>query len=101
MENSNKGKKWTYEEDVKLMEYIMASPHNLKRCFACVSDVLGRTPLACSQRWYSYVSMHPEKYGTATFTASSQHLARNRKNSMGVTITGSIWRRLLNIIRNL
>ena len=91
--------RWTPDEDATLLRYIEARPQNLHYCFMMVAEQIGRTPLAVSAHWYSVLSKKPE--AMVFFTASKHHIARNRKNGLGVESNGNIWRRLLAIIRNI
>lgn len=92
-------KRWTAEEDARLLQQVRAFPQNLNKCFLIVSQVTGRTPGAVANHWYSTVSKDPQN--TCFFTASTQHISKNRKNGKGVVSSPSIWKRLLNIIKNL
>lgn len=102
MENLNR--KWTSHEDTLLLRYVRNYPHNLHRCFLLVSEQLTdegfpRTPTAVQAHWYSVLSKKPDVL--CFFTASAKHVSKNRKNGMGTESNASIWRRLLNVIRNL
>jgi len=90
---------WTVEEDQILLRYVKARPQNLHKCFLMVSEQIGRTEGAVANRWYSKVSKNPSN--VCFFTASPQHVSKNRKNGEGVETNNSIWRRLMNIIRGL
>lgn len=92
-------KRWTKEEDERLLQQVRVYPQNLSKCFLIVGEVLGRSPSAVSSRWYTVLSKRPDVM--CFFTASSKHICKNRKNGVGVENTRSIWRRLLNIIKNL
>ena len=92
-------RKWTSEEDQKLLRYVKARPQNLHYCFAMVADEIGRTEGAVANHWYTVVSKRPESL--CFFTASPHHVSKNRKNGMGVSSNGNIWRRLMAVIRNL
>lgn len=92
-------KRWTEEEDERLLQQVRTFPQNLTKCFFIVSEVLDRSPSAVSARWYTVLSKRPDVM--CFFTASSKHVCKNRKNGMGVESTRSIWRRLIAIIRNL
>lgn len=39
-------KKWTAEEEKRLLQQVSASPQNLTKCFLAVSESIGRTPQA-------------------------------------------------------
>jgi len=92
-------KRWTEEEDQRLLRHITAFPQNLNACFMAVAEETGRSVTAVSAHWYSVLSKRPEVY--CFFTASSHHVARNRKNGVGVESNASIWQRLLNIIKKI
>ena len=92
-------KKWTRAEDLRLLRQVQAFPQNLHKCFIIVAEELGRTESGVAGRWYQYVSKNPAN--TCFFTASPKHVSKNRKNGMGEASNGSIWRRLMAIIRNL
>lgn len=95
----NKGKKWTDGEDALLFDRVRMSSTNLAKCFLVVADELQRSPKSVAHRWYTVVS---KKEGLCAFgVISSQHFSKNRKNGEGVPITSSLWRRFLNLIRNL
>lgn len=92
-------RKWTAEEDERLLRQVRAFPQNLHKCFLIVGEEIGRSDKAVQAHWYSVVSKKPENM--CFFTASARHVSKNRKNGMGVESNMSIWRRLMNIIRNL
>lgn len=91
--------KWTEEEERRLLQQVRTFPQNLSKCFIIVSEVIGRSPRAVEQHWYTVLSKRPDV--TCFFTASPKHIARNRKNGKGVESNRSIWQRLLTIIRNI
>ena len=92
-------KKWTAEEEKRLLQQVSASPQNLTKCFLAVSESIGRTPQAVANHWYTVVSKKPN--ATCFFTASPKTVSRNRKNGEGVESTRSIWQRLMSILHNL
>mgnify|MGYP005752307233 FL=1 len=92
-------RKWTEEEERRLLQQVRTFPQNLSKCFLIVSEVIGRSPKAVEQHWYTVLSKRPDV--TCFFTASPKHIARNRKNGKGVESNRSIWQRLLSIIRNI
>lgn len=96
---SRSNKKWTEEEDARLLQQVRAFPQNLNKCFLIVSQVIDRTPGAVANHWYTVVSKRPDV--VCFFTASPKHVSRNRKNGEGVESTRTIWQRLLAIIRNI
>lgn len=99
MQENNNRKKWTMEEDNRLLRHVKARPQNLHKCFLMVAEETGRTEGAVANRWYSKVSKDPRNL--CFFTASPKHVSKNRKNGAGVEANTSIWRRLINIIKNL
>ena len=92
-------KKWTEEEEQRLIRQVRAFPQNLNKCFLIVSEEIERTPAAVASHWYSVTSKRPEVI--CFFTASAKHVAKNRKNGEGVPSNPSIWRRLLTVLRSL
>lgn len=90
-------RRWTDNEDQRLIRQVMAYPQNLNKCFMMVAEETGRTKQAVSAHWYSVLSKKPEVY--CFFTASSTYVSRNRKNGAGATIKPSFWQRLLNLIK--
>ena len=92
-------RKWTRQEDLRLIRQIQAFPQNLHKCFMIVAEELGRTEGGVAGRWYQHVSHDPANM--CFFTASPKHVSRNRKNGMGEASSQSIWRRLVSIIKNL
>ena len=96
---SRTNRKWTEEEDNRLLRQVRAFPQNLNRCFLIVSEEIGRTPGAVANHWYTVVSKKPDS--VCFFTASPKHVSRNRKNGNGVESNRSIWQRLMSVIRDL
>lgn len=92
-------RRWTNEEDQRILRHVRAYPQNLHRCFLMVAEELGRTEGAVANRWYSSLSKKPE--ALCFFTASPKHVSRNRKNGMGVESNNNIWRRLMAVIRSI
>ena len=90
-------KRWTPEEDRRLLQQIRVFPQNLHKCFLIVSEVTGRTPGACANRWYTKLSKDP---ANAVFlTVSSRHKVMNRKNGKGVRSTPSLFQRILKLLK--
>ena len=98
-EQPKEWKRWSNEEDQRLLRQVRSFPQNLHKCFLIVSEETGRTPQGVQAHWYSVLSKKPE--AMCFFTASEKHVSKNRKNGMGVESTPSIWRRLMAVIRNL
>jgi len=90
-------KRWTIEEDRRLLQQIRVFPQNLHKCFLIVSEVTGRTPGACANRWYTKLSKDP---ANAVFlTVSSRHKVMNRKNGKGVRSTPGLFQRILKLLK--
>lgn len=92
-------KKWTTEENARLLRQVRSFPQNLHKCFLIVSEEIGRTDKAVQAHWYQHLSKQPD--AMCFFTASPKHVSKNRKNGMGVETNGSIWRRLMAVIRSI
>lgn len=90
-------RKWTPEEDAILARHIDASVTNLKACFMAVSEIIGRTPGAVASHWYGVLSKKAIHFATI----SKSHVAKNRKNGVGVPSNLSIWKRFCNVISRL
>lgn len=95
----NHNKRWTMQENQRLLRQVRAFPQNLHKCFVIVSEEIGRTEGAVANHWYSSLSKQPE--ALCFFTASPKHVSKNRKNGMGEESNNSIWRKLLRIIRGI
>lgn len=89
-------RKWTNEEDDRLLRQVRSFPQNLHKCFLIVSEEINRSEKAVAAHWYTSLSKRPE--ALCFFTASEKHISKNRKNGMGEESSQSIWRRLLNVI---
>jgi hypothetical protein len=92
-------RKWSVQEDSRLMRQVAAFPQNLAKCFTIVAEELDRTPSAVANHWYTKVSKDP--MNVAFFTASQHHVSKNRKNGEGIESNMNIWRRLMRIIKSL
>ena len=92
-------RKWTEEEERRLLQQVRAFPQNLSKCFLVVSEVIGRSPKAVELHWYNVLSKDPNC--TCFLTASPKQILKNRKNSKGVKSNRNIWQRILSIIRNI
>lgn len=91
--------RWTEDEEQRLIRQVRAFPQNLNKCFLIVSEEINRTPCAVGAHWYAVTSKRPDV--VCFFTASPQHISKNRKNGMGVESTMSVWRRLLRVIQTI
>lgn len=76
-------RRWTEEEDQTLLNKIGENPLNMRACFLACSEVLGRTPGACSNRWYSVLCKSDEIRHTAILTLGRSSAIRNRKRMNG------------------
>ena len=92
-------RKWTPEEERRLIDQVRVFPQNLHKCFLLVAEDIDRTPGAVANHWYTKTSKNPN--ALCFFTASERHVSKNRKNGLGEESTSSIWRRLLRIIKNI
>ena len=90
-------KRWTPEEDRRLLQQIRVFPQNLSKCFIIVGEVLDRTPTACASRWYTKLSKDPSN--AIFLTVSEKHKVVNRKNGEGETSSRSVFQRILRILR--
>lgn len=98
-QTNNQCKRWTPQEDARLLKQVETFPQNLHRCFLIVAEEINRTPQAVQAHWYSSLSKKP--HALCFFTASKHHVSKNRKNGAGVETNTSIWRRFLNILRSI
>ena len=58
-----------------------------------------RTPTAVQARWYSHLSK--ESDALCFFAASTKQVNRDYKNNISAERNSSIWKRILNILKNL
>lgn len=92
-----RARRWTEEEDRRLLQQIRVFPQNLSKCFNIVSEVIDRSPTACAARWYTKLSKDP---ANAVFlTVSERHKIVNRKNGEGERSSRSIFHRILQLLR--
>lgn len=96
---ANHCKKWTRQEDERLLRQVRVFPQNLHKCFMVVAEELERTEGAVANHWYTKVSKDPANL--CFFTASPKHVSKNRKNGIGEKANMSIWRRFLRILKGL
>lgn len=90
-------RRWTSEEDARLLQQIKVFPQNLSKCFNIVSEVIDRTPTACAARWYTVLSKDPAN--AAFLTVSSRHKILNRKNGEGTECSPTLFQRILRLLR--
>lgn len=96
---TKKYRRWTDDEEKRLIRHARAFPQNLAKCFMMVAEETGRTPGAVANHWYTKTSKDPSIL--CFFTASSKHYSQNRKNGKGVEITESMWGKFVRLIRNI
>lgn len=99
MATTRQPRKWTAEEDERLLRQIKSFPQNLSRCFIIVAEEIGRTPQAVQSHWYTVLSKKPGVLALGTITPT--YFSRNRKNGMGVEIPRTIWQRFCHLVRHL
>lgn len=92
-------KKWTEEEEQRLIRQVRAFPQNLNKCFLIVSEEIERSPAAVASHWYSVTSKRSDVL--CFFTASETHISKNRKNTDGVPSATSIWKKFLKILKRI
>lgn len=93
-------KRWTEQEDNRLLRQVKTYPHNLHNCFMIVAEELNRTPQAVANHWYAKLSKDPKVIVYGLMTAKQFY--RNRKNcKTGTPISPSIWQRFLNLIKKI
>lgn len=92
-------KRWSRQEDLRLIRQVQTFPQNLHKCFVIVAQELGRTESGVAGRWYGHVSK--DDNNMCFFTASPKHVSKNRKNGMGEESNSNIWRKLMNVIKSI
>lgn len=88
-------RRWTSEEEQVLIDQVRINPSNLARAFRNASNITGRSPHSCEQRWYGKVR-HSE---TVFMTIGARNMSVNSKvsdNSQPVRLP--IWRRILKLL---
>lgn len=97
---NRRNRRWTQQEEDRLLRQIKAFPQNLHKCFMLVSDEIGRSPQAISAYWYTKLSKKPGIEYVAFGTVTPKYFSKNRKNGEGEQISNTLWRRFLNMFRN-
>lgn len=88
-------RRWTNEEEQVLIDQVRINPSNLSRAFRNASNIIGRSPHSCEQRWYGRVR-HSE---TVFMTIGARNMSVNSKVSNNPQpVRLSIWRRILNLL---
>ena len=88
-------RRWTNEEEQVLIDQVRINPSNLSRAFRNTSNITGRSPHSCEQRWYGKVRQSETVFmtiGTNTMSVNS----KNSGNTQPVSVP--IWRRILNLL---
>lgn len=92
-------RKWTKEEDDRLVRQIAAFPQNLHHCFVLVSEEIDRTPAACASHWYTSLSKRDD---VLIFISATRGLiAMNRKNGNFRPCNITIWKKIIHIVKSL
>jgi len=92
----SKNKRWSEQEDLRLVRQVRVFPQNLNKCFMIVGEELGRSKSAVAARWYTTVSKNPKYAAIAMITPCSKSF--NRKNGKGVPSSASLFRRILKLL---
>ena len=96
MANTNKGKKikkWSANDEDRLIYNVKRHVLCLKRAFEATSKEIQRSPKAVAAHWYTQTSRN---CGLALFvTMSGRHYAVNRKNSNGQPLKLPLYKKVL------
>ena len=94
-------RRWTSEEEQVLIDQVRINPSNLSRAFRNASNITGRSPHSCEQRWYGKV-----RHSEAVFmtVGANNTISTNQKNVFHGTTDNtqnrqSIWERFLGFLR--
>ena len=100
-------RRYTEEENLKIIKKISENPSNLSRCFEELAVELGRTPIAIKYRWYQVLSLREEsKANTIFFTLGKKRKLLNRKverkdsKIKGQKENGNKWRSFIKMLFN-
>lgn len=99
MEQRRTMRRWSQSEEDRLIRQVKFGCQNMHNCFTIVAEEIDRTPGAVANHWYTKTSKDPEVL--CFFTASSHHIAKNRKNGAGEPSNYNVWRRLVRAIQSL
>lgn len=88
-------RRWTNEEEQVLIDQVRINPSNLSRAFRNASNITGRSPHSCEQRWYGKVRQSETVFMTIGANAMSVN-SKNSDNTQPVRLP--IWRRILNLL---
>lgn len=92
--------KWTAGEEDILLDEIGKNPTNLKACFLAASEVIGRTPAACSNYYYSKMAKNPDviAYLTIGRTSVVTNKKRLKADQQPTSILRSSWNFIVNLL---
>lgn len=88
-------KKWTKQEEDRLIANVKKSPNNLRAAFEQTSKEIQRGPKAVSIHWYQVVS---KQNHALLLTCSGSHISINRKNGKGQPLKLSLYKRILGFL---
>lgn len=97
-------RKWTAEENNKVINAVKRHPENLQYCFYTLSKKLNRTPAGISYQYYNVIKPSLSAEDPIIFTGSpkkivpnSKVVSRNKKTSK-FSIVKAKWKKILEII---
>ena len=79
-------KRWTRQEEERLLRQVNTFPQNKHKCFMIVSEVTGRTPKAVEAHWYAKVC----KEQSFCFFSKTEVMQKPKP---------SLWQRIKSLIR--
>lgn len=94
-------KRWSNEEEQVLISQVKQNPSNLARAFRATSEIIGRNPHSCEQRWYGKVRHSEAVFMTisANNTISTNQKNVYNSNTDNTKQSTSIWQRFLGFLR--
>ena len=94
--------KWTEGEEEILLEEIGKNPTNLKACFMATAEIIGRTPGAISNRYYTKI-LKSDKI--AVLTLGRHAVVKNKKrlkeSESPITILKTVWNKIVKLLFNI
>ena len=97
-------RRWTAEENNKIIEAVKRHPENLQYCFYTLSKKLDRTPQSISKQYYTVIRPNIPAEDPIIFTGSPKRIVPNTKivkrgkESNKLSILKAKWKRILKII---
>lgn len=92
--------RWTTGEEDIVLEEIGKNPTNLSSCFFMASEIIGRSPAAISNHYYTKMVNDPDVVALLTIGRTS--FVKNRKrlkpDEKPVTIFKSIWNTIIKLL---